>query len=179
MSGTSRAMVWYHLFLQKLSFGGLTEVQSGQNWPEMGCNVKKSDLYPFECTLGVCLLQYWTCALSVVGLEVPVQRQWEGGLTSCGFQAGPVSVSGQVCPIYCLNMFTHIHPITRSYICIDNSQNMKYTSKLVPCYQHFHPPVQETDGQVQITSPISKSGCQDTPGYKKNHTRVETARLWN
>ena len=54
---------------------GSTEVQSGQNWPEMGCNVKKSDLYPFECTLGVCLLQYWTCALSVVGLEVPVQRQ--------------------------------------------------------------------------------------------------------
>ena len=132
-----------------------------------------------ECTLDVCILQYWTCALSVVGLEVPVQRQWEGGLTSCGFQAGPVSVSGQVCPIYCLNMFTHIHPITRSYICIDNSQNVKYTSKLVPCYQHFHPSVQESDGQVQITSPISKSGCQDTPGYKKNHTRVETARLWN
>ena len=136
-------MFWWQI-------SSLSTSSSNWIWATVFCDM--------ECTLDVCILQYWTCALSVVGLEVPVQRQWEGGLTSCGFQAGPVSVSGQVCPIYCLNMFTHIHPITRSYICIDNSQNMKYTLKLVPCYQHFHPSVHKSDGQVQITTRISKRG---------------------
>ena len=72
-----------------------------------------------------CMHTGWRCFGHVLASCIccwgETSRASVSGLTSCGFQAEPVSVSAQLCPIYCLSMLTHIHPITRSHICIDNS----------------------------------------------------------